>query len=109
MAKATVPVTTPIKEKNKIDDLMVVHVKGEEGIVNAAIDTGAQMPVVRADVEGQSVDDRGTMQITSAFGEDEMGEMKGSNMEINDLMHGVLPIFKNLVNDMLIYSTDYEG
>ncbi|GFT00485.1 hypothetical protein TNCV_3722941 [Trichonephila clavipes] len=39
--------------------LRVVHVKvkGEQEMVNAVIDTGAQMPVVRADVvEGQSID-----------------------------------------------------
>ncbi|GFY79051.1 protocadherin-like wing polarity protein stan [Trichonephila inaurata madagascariensis] len=47
-------------------------------------------------------------QITSAFGEHEMGELKGSNMEMNDLRHGVVPVSKNLVNDMLICSSEYE-
>ncbi|GFT42569.1 uncharacterized protein TNCV_1788071 [Trichonephila clavipes] len=71
---------------------------------------GAQIPMVRADVvEGQIIDNRGTIQITSAFGEHEMGELKDSGMEINDLSHGVVPISKNLVNDMLICSSDYEG
>ncbi|GFU71004.1 hypothetical protein TNCV_4487671 [Trichonephila clavipes] len=52
-------------------------VKGEQEMVNAVIDTGAQMPVVRPDVvEGQSIDNRGSIQITSAFGEHEMGEIK---------------------------------
>ncbi|GFV20911.1 hypothetical protein TNCV_5037611 [Trichonephila clavipes] len=42
-------------------------------MVNAVIDTGAQMPVVRPDVvEGQSINNRGSIQITSAFGEHEM-------------------------------------
>ncbi|GFW39150.1 hypothetical protein TNCV_1831401 [Trichonephila clavipes] len=68
-----------------------------------------QMPVVRPDVvEGQSIDNRGSIQITSAFGEHEMGEVKDSNMELNDLRHGVVPVSKNLVNDMLICSSDYE-
>ncbi|GFY01325.1 hypothetical protein TNCV_5077911 [Trichonephila clavipes] len=110
MAEATIPVTTPIKEEKGRDDLRVVHVKGEQGILNAAIDTGARIPVVIADVvEGQNVDNKGTIQITSAFGEHEIGEFKGSNMEISDLRHGVVPISKNLVNDMLICSSDYEG
>ncbi|GFW51587.1 hypothetical protein TNCV_4212651 [Trichonephila clavipes] len=112
MAEATVPVTTPTKEGKGIDDLRVVHVKvkGEQEMVNAVIDTGAQMAVVRADVvEGQSIDNRGSTQITSALGEYEMGELKGSNMEMNDLRHGVVPISKHLVNDMLICSSDYEG
>ncbi|GFX65219.1 hypothetical protein TNCV_4821101 [Trichonephila clavipes] len=111
MAEATIPVNTPIKEEKGIDDLRVVHVKvkGEQEIVNAVIDTSAQMPVERADVvEGQSIDNRGSIQITSAFGEHEMGELKGSNMEMNDLRHGVVPFSKNLVNDMLICSSDYE-
>ncbi|GFU95300.1 hypothetical protein TNCV_4308991 [Trichonephila clavipes] len=65
---AKIPVTTPIKEEKGKDDSLVVHVKGEQGIVNVAIDTGSQIPVVRADVvEGQSVDNRGTIQIMSAF------------------------------------------
>ncbi|GFV00341.1 hypothetical protein TNCV_3643191 [Trichonephila clavipes] len=112
MAKATIPVTIPIKEEKEIDELRVVlfKVKGEQEMVNAAIDTGAQIPVIRADVvEGQSIDNRGTIQITSTFEEHEMGELKSSNMEINDLRHGVVPVSKNLVNDMLICSSDYEG
>ncbi|GFX96112.1 hypothetical protein TNCV_2290021 [Trichonephila clavipes] len=111
MAEATIPVTTPIKEENGMDDLRVVYVKvkGEQEMANAVMDTGAQMPVVRPDVvEGQSIDNRGSVQITSAFGEHEMGEVKDSNMELNDLRHGVVPVSKNLVNDMLICSSDYE-
>ncbi|GFX94721.1 uncharacterized protein TNCV_4799981 [Trichonephila clavipes] len=82
MAEATIPVTTPIKEENGMDDLRVVYVKvkGEQEIVNAVMDTGAQMPVVRPDVvEGQSMDNRGSIQITSAFGEHEMGEKTLAN------------------------------
>ncbi|GFS50659.1 hypothetical protein TNIN_473131 [Trichonephila inaurata madagascariensis] len=68
MAEATIPETTPIKEEKEIDELRFVHVKGEQEIVNAAIDTGVQVSVVRADVvEGQSINNRGTIQITSAF------------------------------------------
>ncbi|GFW57477.1 hypothetical protein TNCV_543871 [Trichonephila clavipes] len=81
MAEATIPVTTPITEEKGMDDLRVVHVKvkSEKGILNAAIDTGAQIPVVTADVvEGQIVDNKGTIQITSAFWEREIGELKGS-------------------------------
>ncbi|GFV38609.1 hypothetical protein TNCV_132481 [Trichonephila clavipes] len=86
MAEATIPVTTPIKEEKGMDDLRVVYVKvkGEQEMVNAVIDTGAQMPV------------------------HEMGEVKDSNMELNDFRHGVVPVSKNLVNDMLICSSDYE-
>ncbi|GFU16209.1 hypothetical protein TNCV_2406041 [Trichonephila clavipes] len=111
MAEATIPVTTPIKEEKGMDDLRVVYVKvkGKQEMVNAVIDTGAQMPVVRPDVvEGQSIDNRGPIEITSAFGEHEMGEVKDSNMELNGLRHGVVPVSKNLVNDMLICSSDYE-
>ncbi|GFT89332.1 hypothetical protein TNCV_4386281 [Trichonephila clavipes] len=111
MAEATITVTTPIKEEKGMDDIRVVHVKvkGEQGILNAAIETGTQIPAVRPDVvEGQSIDNRGSIQITSAFGEHEMGEVKDSNMELNGLRHGVVPVSKNLVNDMLICSSDYE-
>ncbi|GFY32380.1 hypothetical protein TNCV_3558881 [Trichonephila clavipes] len=30
-------------------------------------------------------------------------------MELNDLRHGVVPVSKNFVNDMLICSSDFEG
>ncbi|GFX35340.1 hypothetical protein TNCV_101471 [Trichonephila clavipes] len=110
MAKVMIPVTTSIKEEKEIDDLRVVHVEGDQEIVNAAIDTGAQVSVVKANVfEGQSVANGGSIQITSAFGEHEMGELKGFNMEMNDPRHGVVSISKKMVNDMLICSSDYEG
>ncbi|GFV42639.1 hypothetical protein TNCV_1893881 [Trichonephila clavipes] len=52
-----------------IGRVVYVKVKGEQEMVNAVIDTGAQMPVVRLDVvEGQSIDNRGSIQITSALG-----------------------------------------
>ncbi|GFW57975.1 hypothetical protein TNCV_2741211 [Trichonephila clavipes] len=111
MAETTIPVTTLSKKKREWTIWWVVHVKvkGEQEMVNAVIDTGAQMPVVRPDVvEGQSINNRGSIQITSAFGEHEMGEVKDSNMELNDFRHGVVPVSKNLVNDMLICSSDYE-
>ncbi|GFU95263.1 hypothetical protein TNCV_4308621 [Trichonephila clavipes] len=107
---ATIPVTTPIKKEKGIDDSRVIRVKGEQGIGNVAIDTGSKIPVVRADVvEGQSVDNRGTIQIMSVFWEHDRGQLKGSKMENNDLKHGVVPIPKNFVNNMLICSSDYEG
>ncbi|GFU48689.1 hypothetical protein TNCV_4751991 [Trichonephila clavipes] len=103
-------VTTPIKEEKEIDDLRVIHVKGEQEILNAAIDTGAQISVVKANVvEGQSVDNGGTIRITSAFGEHEKGELKVFDTEIKYPRHGAVPISKKLVNDMLICSSDYEG
>ncbi|GFT78267.1 retrovirus-related Pol polyprotein from transposon opus [Trichonephila clavipes] len=116
MAEATIPVTTPIKEENGTDDLRVVYVKvkGEQEMANAVMDTGAQMPVVRADVvEGQSVDSGGTIQIMSAFGEREVTELKIFNLKIDDSRHGVVPIMcavsKRLVNDMLVCSSAYEA
>ncbi|GFU07244.1 hypothetical protein TNCV_3675901 [Trichonephila clavipes] len=94
----------PIKPRHNVE------VKSEQETVNDVIDIGVQILMVRADVvEGQIIDNRGTIQITSTFGDHEMGELKDSGMEINDLSHGVLPISKNLVNDMLICSSDYEG
>ncbi|GFV09429.1 hypothetical protein TNCV_5090921 [Trichonephila clavipes] len=93
MAEATIPVTTPIKEEKGMDDLRVVYVKvkGEQEMVNAVIDTGAQMPVVRPDVvEGQSINNRGSIQITSAF-----GSMKWVNQEV---VTDLLPETQSLLN-----------
>ncbi|GFV76443.1 retrovirus-related Pol polyprotein from transposon opus [Trichonephila clavipes] len=82
--------------------------------MEALIDTGAQISVVRADVvEGQSVDSGGTIQIMSAFGEREVTELKIFNLKIDDSRHGVVPIMcavsKRLVNDMLVCSSAYEA
>ncbi|GFT20473.1 retrovirus-related Pol polyprotein from transposon opus [Trichonephila clavipes] len=106
-AKVTIPVYSPTKEDEKIDELQSVHIKCGNEILKAVIDTGAQISVVRADVvEGQSVDSGGTIQIMSAFGEREVTELKIFNLKIDDSRHGVVPIMcavsKRLVNDMAV-------
>ncbi|GFX06967.1 hypothetical protein TNCV_1555701 [Trichonephila clavipes] len=48
MAEATIPVTTPYQGRRKGNGrfgVVYVKVKGEQEMVNAVIDTGAQMPV----------------------------------------------------------------
>ncbi|GFW96235.1 retrovirus-related Pol polyprotein from transposon opus [Trichonephila clavipes] len=113
-AKVAIPVYSPAKEDEKIDELQFVHIKCGNEILKAVIDTGAQISVVRADVvEGQSVDSGGTIQIMSAFGEREVTELKIFNLKIDDSRHGVVPIMcavsKRLVNDMLVCSSAYEA
>ncbi|GFT61510.1 retrovirus-related Pol polyprotein from transposon opus [Trichonephila clavipes] len=88
-AKVAIPVYSPAKENEKIDELQFVHIKCGNEILKAVIDTGAQISVVRADVvEGQSVDSGGTIQIMSAFGEREVTELKIFNLKIDDSRHG---------------------
>ncbi|GFV33293.1 uncharacterized protein TNCV_1498151 [Trichonephila clavipes] len=89
-AKVAIPVYSPNKEDEKIDELQFVfHIKCGNEILKAVIDTGAQISVVRADVvEGQSVDSGGTIQIMSAFGEREVTELKIFNLEIDKSRHG---------------------
>ncbi|GFT13820.1 retrovirus-related Pol polyprotein from transposon 412 [Trichonephila clavipes] len=90
-AKVAIPVYSPAKEDEKIDDLQFVHIKCGNEILKAVIDTGAQISVVRADVvEGQSVDSGGTIQIMSAFGEREVTELKIFNLKIDDFRHGFI-------------------
>ncbi|GFU74182.1 retrovirus-related Pol polyprotein from transposon opus [Trichonephila clavipes] len=113
-SRVAIPVYSPIKEDEKIDELQSVHIKCGNEILKAVIDTGAQISVVRADVvEGQSVDSGGTIQIMSAFGEREVTELKIFNLKIDDSRHGVVPIMcavsKRLVNDMLVCSSAYEA
>ncbi|GFW38544.1 retrovirus-related Pol polyprotein from transposon opus [Trichonephila clavipes] len=113
-AKVAIPVYSPAKEDEKIDELQFVHIKCGNEILKAVIDTGAQISVVRADVvEGQSVDSGGTIQIMSAFGEREVTELKIFNLKIDDSRHVVVPIMcavsKRLVNDMLVCSSAYEA
>ncbi|GFW76755.1 CCHC-type domain-containing protein [Trichonephila clavipes] len=76
-AKVAIPVYSPTKEDEKIDELQFVRIKCGNEILKAVIDTGALISVVRADVvEGQSVDIGGTIQIMSPFGEREITELK---------------------------------
>ncbi|GFW98435.1 retrovirus-related Pol polyprotein from transposon opus [Trichonephila clavipes] len=90
-AKVAIPVYSPTKEDEKIDELQSVHIKSGNEILKAVIDTGAQISVVRADVvEGQSVDIGGTIQIMSAFGEREVTELKIFNLKIDDSRHGFI-------------------
>ncbi|GFW30654.1 retrovirus-related Pol polyprotein from transposon opus [Trichonephila clavipes] len=90
-AKVAIPVYSPIKEDEKIDELQSVHIKCGNEILKAVIDTGAQISVVRADVvEGQSVHSGGTIQIMSAFGEREVTELKIFNLKIDDSRHGFI-------------------
>ncbi|GFY14892.1 retrovirus-related Pol polyprotein from transposon opus [Trichonephila clavipes] len=112
-AKFAIPVYSNTKEDEKIDELKFVCIKCGNEILKALIDTGALISVVRADeVEGQSIDSGGTIQIMSAFGEREVTELKIFNLKIDDSSHGVVPIMcavpKRLVNDMLVCSFAYE-
>ncbi|GFU92127.1 hypothetical protein TNCV_1765931 [Trichonephila clavipes] len=68
-------------------------------MVNAVIDTGAQMPVVRPDVvEGQSIDNRvNSKNNVCIWREHEMGEIKDSNMELNDFRCTIVePVSKKI-------------
>ncbi|GFW73685.1 hypothetical protein TNCV_1541391 [Trichonephila clavipes] len=80
MAEETIPVTTPIKEEKGMDDLRVVHVK------------------VKSEQE-----------MCECCQRHRCPDACGSNMELNDFRHGVVPVSKNLVNDVIICSSDYEG
>ncbi|GFX06436.1 retrovirus-related Pol polyprotein from transposon opus [Trichonephila clavipes] len=69
--------------------------------MEAVIDTGAQISVVRADVvEGQSVDSGGTIQIMSAFGEREVTELKIFNLKIDDSRHGWKKYLEDLIEKL---------
>ncbi|GFQ85927.1 hypothetical protein TNCT_622061 [Trichonephila clavata] len=59
-AKVAIPVCSPTKEEEKIDDLKVVRTLCAQKTLKAVIDTSAQIFVVIADViEGHSVDSGG--------------------------------------------------
>ncbi|GFX83696.1 uncharacterized protein TNCV_349601 [Trichonephila clavipes] len=49
-AKVAIPVYSPTKEDEKIDELKLVRIKCGNEIMKAVIDTGAQISMVRADV-----------------------------------------------------------
>ncbi|GFX98511.1 retrovirus-related Pol polyprotein from transposon opus [Trichonephila clavipes] len=113
-AKVAIPICSPTREDEKIDELKFVRIKCGNEILKAVIDTGTQISMVRADVvEGKSVDSGGIIQIMSAFGEREVTELKIFNLKIGDSRHGVVLIMcavsKRLVNDMLVCSSAYEA
>ncbi|GFV77327.1 retrovirus-related Pol polyprotein from transposon opus [Trichonephila clavipes] len=108
-----IPVSVPINTRNGIDDLQLVDIKCEQTSIKAVIDTGAQISVLREDFIDKSCrEGEGTIQIISAFGENEIAALKLFNLKTDDGKHGSVPIMcavsKKLVNDMLISTTAYE-
>ncbi|GFY68261.1 hypothetical protein TNIN_220451 [Trichonephila inaurata madagascariensis] len=89
LSTVAIPVCSPTKEEEKIDELKFVRIKCGNEILKAVIDTRTQISVVRADVvEGQIIDSGGTIQIMSAFGERGIIELKIFNLKIDDSRHG---------------------
>ncbi|GFT19488.1 uncharacterized protein TNCV_2533861 [Trichonephila clavipes] len=105
--------SVPINTRNGIEDLQLVDIKCGQTSIKAAIDTEAQISVLRKDLIGKGCGEgEGTIQIISAFGEKEIAALKLFNLKIDDGKHGSVPIMcalsKKLVNDMLISATAYE-
>ncbi|GFU34435.1 retrovirus-related Pol polyprotein from transposon 297 [Trichonephila clavipes] len=112
-ARASVPVSVPINTRNGIDDLQLVDIKCGQTSIKAVIDTGAQISVLREDLIGGGCGEgEGTIQIISAFREQEIAALKLFNLKIDNEKSGSVPIIcavsKKLVHDMLISVTAYE-
>ncbi|KAG8176017.1 hypothetical protein JTE90_007014 [Oedothorax gibbosus] len=92
-AKISVPVSTPIDNKEKINELKKISLKYGANVIEGIVDTGAQILVIRADLISDLLfDGAGKIKIVSAFGETELAQLKVIHMKINDGCHGEVPI-----------------
>ncbi|GFX61775.1 uncharacterized protein TNCV_1382731 [Trichonephila clavipes] len=96
-----------------LEGLGLVDIKCGQTSIKAVIDAGVQISVLREDLIDKGCGEgEGTIQIISAFGENEIAALKLFNLKIDDGKHGSVPIMcavsKKLVNDMLISATAYE-
>ncbi|KAG8193691.1 hypothetical protein JTE90_024052 [Oedothorax gibbosus] len=113
-AKISVPVSTPIDHKEKINELKKISLKCGANVIEGIVDTGAQISVIRADLISDLLcDGAGKIKIVSAFGETELAQLKVIHMKINDGRLGEVPITcaisEKLVSEMLIEEEDLRG
>ncbi|KAG8176545.1 hypothetical protein JTE90_014889 [Oedothorax gibbosus] len=113
-AKISVPVSTPIDHKEKINELKRISLKCGTNVIEGIVDTGAQISVIRADLISDLLcDGAGKIKIVSAFGETELAQLKVIHMKINDGRHGEVPITcaisEKLVSEMLVSWSAFEA
>ncbi|KFM68825.1 hypothetical protein X975_06062, partial [Stegodyphus mimosarum] len=86
-AKISIPVSKSVDVSSNIDDLKLVKVKCGDVVLNGIVDTGAQISVVRENlVDGIPCEDESKIEISSAFGENEITPLKIFQMKIEKIM-----------------------
>ncbi|GBM23098.1 hypothetical protein AVEN_150518-1 [Araneus ventricosus] len=110
----TAKVNVPVEVAADVMELETVQVKLGSRTMTGIIDSGEQISVIREDfTSGIKYEGEGYIEISSAFGERETTPLRIFEMNINDGVHGPVPVTcavsKKLVSDLLLSTAAFEA
>ncbi|GBM68170.1 Retrovirus-related Pol polyprotein from transposon 297 [Araneus ventricosus] len=110
----TAKINVPVEVAADVMELETVQVKLGSRTMTGIIDSGAQISVIREDfTSGIKYEGEGYIEISSAFGERETTPLRIFEMNIDDGVHGPVPVTcavsKKLVSDLLLSTAAFEA
>ncbi|GBN68651.1 hypothetical protein AVEN_251381-1 [Araneus ventricosus] len=110
----TAKINVPVEVAADVMELETVQVKLGSLTMTGIIDSGAQISVIREDfTSGIKYEGEGYIEISSAFGERETTPLRIFEMNIDDGVHGPVPVTcavsKKLVSDLLLSTAAFEA
>ncbi|GBN00767.1 Pro-Pol polyprotein [Araneus ventricosus] len=110
----TAKINVPVEVAANVMELETVQVKLRPRTMTGIIDSGAQISVIREDfTSGIKYEGEGYIEISSAFGERETTPLRIFEMNIDDGVHGPVPVTcavsKKLVSDLLLSTAAFEA
>ncbi|GBM20367.1 hypothetical protein AVEN_222081-1 [Araneus ventricosus] len=110
----TAKINVPVEVAANVMELETVKVKLGPRTMTGIIDSGAQISVIREDfTSGIKYEGEGYIEISSAFGERETTPLRIFEMNIDDGVHGPVPVTcavsKKLVSDLLLSTAAFEA
>ncbi|GBN80227.1 hypothetical protein AVEN_195408-1 [Araneus ventricosus] len=110
----TAKINVAVEVAANVMELETVQVKLGPRTMIGIIDSGAQISVIREDfTSGIKYEGEGYIEISSAFGEKETTPLRIFEMNIDDGVHGPVPVTcavsKKLVSDLLLSTAAYEA
>ncbi|GBM54862.1 Retrovirus-related Pol polyprotein from transposon 297 [Araneus ventricosus] len=110
----TAKINVPVEIAANVMELETVRVKLGPRTMTGIIDSGAQISVIREDfTSGTKNEGEGYIEISSAFGERETTPLRIFEMNIDDGVHGPVPVTcavsKKLVSDLLLSTAAFEA
>ncbi|GBN33473.1 Retrovirus-related Pol polyprotein from transposon 297 [Araneus ventricosus] len=108
----TAKINVPVEVAANVMELETVQVKLGPRTMTGIIDSGAQISVIHEDfTSGIKYEGEGYIEISSAFGEREITPLRIFEMNIDDGVHGPVPVTcavsKRLVSDLLLSTTAF--
>ncbi|GBM77666.1 hypothetical protein AVEN_226052-1 [Araneus ventricosus] len=110
----TAKINIPVEVATNVMELETVQVKLGPRTMTGIIDSGAQISVIREDfTSGIKYEGEDYIEISSAFGERETTPLRIFELNIDDGVHGPVPVAcavsKKLVSDLLLSTAAFEA